>query len=78
MQLWVGHVPFKDTAGGGVAVLGSHDLLRLLLNDLPLVTTPHNGHRLSEMAHRFPDGSCVRCLHVLALVLIPERPDHGD
>jgi hypothetical protein len=78
MQLRVRHIPSEDAPRGGVPVLGSHDLLCLLLHNLPLVTTPHNGHRLSEMPHRFPNRGGMGCLHVLALVLIPECPHHRD
>jgi hypothetical protein len=76
VQLRVRRVPFKDTPRSGVAVLGGHYLLRVLLDLLPAIAVAHRRHRFGEMSHRFAHCRGVRSLHLAALRRVSERP-HG-
>ncbi len=74
--LRVRRVPFKDTPGGGVAVLGGYDLPGVLLDGLSAVAAAHRRHGLGQVRDRLADGGGVRGLHLAALGRVPERP-HG-
>ncbi len=77
VELRVGHVSLKDTARGGVPVLGGHHVAGVLLDDLPALAAAHGRHGLGQVRDRLADGGGVRGFDRAPLGFVGERPHGG-
>jgi hypothetical protein len=77
VELRVGRVCLEDAAGGGVPVLGGHDVPRRLLEHLPVGAPAHGRHGVGQVRDRLADRCGVCGFDLAALGLIGERPHSG-
>ncbi len=77
VELRVGRVCLEDAAGGGVPVLGGHDVPRGLLEHLPVGAPAHGRHGVGQVRDRLADRCGVCGFDLAALGLVGERPHSG-
>ncbi len=74
MQLRVRRLSARDTPRGRVPVGGRDQILRGLLDDLGPVAAANDRHPLTQIADRALDRPRVRCLDLLTLPRVTQRP----